>query len=162
MSQHYITSENKSVPKRINRRGQEQNIGNNNGSSSSRNSSRIVPKAKSIRLSRVRRYLRLYSRSTAISTLAVLACATTIEFILEKIFELAKRVAHLDRKGKIHNRHIYLAIQSTDWLRRLFHKSIIPGSGVAPSTANSVEANSFATNPQVSPPTDENDEGQHQ
>lgn len=63
---------------------------------------------------------------------AVLACTTVIELVLEEILHLAKRAALLANKGIITNRHIYLAIQSTEWLRVLFHKSIIPNCGVAP------------------------------
>jgi len=93
-------------------------------------------KGKYIPLSRVRRYLRLHCRSRAVSKPAILACTIVIELVLEEILNLGKRAAMIADKGKISNRHIYLAIQSTDWLRELFHKSIIPSGGVAPSADN--------------------------
>lgn len=93
---------------------------------------RVRHKAKALPLARVRRYLRVESQSRGISNAAVLSITTAIEYVLEQILNLARRAARLDRKGKIANRHIFLAIQSTDWLRDLFRESIIPGSGVVP------------------------------
>lgn len=89
--------------------------------------------SRHFRLARIKRYLRLHSRAPASSPRATHAIATFIEVVLEEILHLAKRATLLAKRGKIINRHVYLAIKSTDWLGDLFSDSIIPDSGVAPS-----------------------------
>lgn len=89
--------------------------------------------SRHFRLARIKRYLRLHSRAPASSPRATHAIATFIEVVLEEILHLAKRATLLAKRGKISNRHVYLAIKSTDWLGDLFSDSIIPDSGVAPS-----------------------------
>ena len=90
---------------------------------------RRMIRGKWIRLSRVRRYLRLHSRYRKISQRAVLLCTVMIEHCLETILNKAKEAAKDDRSTKIKNRHLTRAIIKDEMMRTIFNRSVIPNGG---------------------------------
>ncbi|KAI2803836.1 hypothetical protein RDWZM_001844 [Blomia tropicalis] len=90
---------------------------------------RRMIRGKWIRLSRVRRYLRLHSRYRKISQRAVLLCTVMIEHCLETILIKAKEAAKDDRSTKIKNRHLTRAIIKDEMMRIIFNRSVIPNGG---------------------------------
>lgn len=99
------------------------------GQRATRRSSIQVRTSRYFRLSRIRYHLRNYCPGAlSISTRSTLVCAVAIEAILDELFNLATRVARIENKRKVKNRHITFAIDYSEWLKSFFYHSIIPDS----------------------------------
>jgi histone H2A len=82
---------------------------------------------------RCSRYLRKVSSTSRLGAGAAVYMAAVLEYIQSDLLELAGKAAEQNKKHRILPRHIQLAIQGDEELRKLLGTTSIPGGGVMPN-----------------------------
>ena len=81
---------------------------------------------------RIHRHMRMGRTAKRISAGAPVYLASVLESLVGEIMDLAGNAAKQNKRKRILPRHLQLAVQNDEDLKKIFHGAIVPGGGVLP------------------------------